>query len=288
MQVPSAGYSSSSSINAFFNIARTEGIRGLYAGFATSLAGLIVGPIYITVFEGSRSVLMNRFDATVLSPLISGFAGLTASAVAQTVAVPIDIVSSRRMVAGISHSSHAKSKTPFNIAKKLYNAEGILGFYRGYMASILVSLPTSSTMWGVFFALQPRVQKVVGFALQSIDSGGNRYQQYEKNSGNKSHSEWESLTPALLTSFITGGLAGGVAAFVSAPMDVIRTRLQVVEKAGSTIKTSGIQIFKNDGISGFWRGCGARSAALIPSTALLLTAYELLKRICVKDDYKWT
>jgi hypothetical protein len=98
------------------------------------------------------------------------------------------------------------------------------------------------------------------------------------------HARWASLVPALLTSMIGGGISGAVSAVATSPMDVVRTRLQVSERAGASLRSAAQNVLRESGPRGFWNGCTARMMGMVPSTALLLTSYELLKRLCLRDD----
>lgn len=83
--------------DAFRKILRYEGIRGLYKGFVVSSVSLAVGQVYISVYEIARQKLHTGY----LSESTRGFiAGGAASLVAQSMGVPIDIVSQKLMVQG--------------------------------------------------------------------------------------------------------------------------------------------------------------------------------------------
>ncbi|XP_048229348.1 S-adenosylmethionine mitochondrial carrier protein isoform X3 [Ricinus communis] len=78
---------------------------------------------------------------------------------------------------------------------------------------------------------------------------------------------------------VLGGLAGGFSAYLTTPLDVIKTRLQV---QGSTIRYNGWldamkRIWKIEGVKGMFRGSIPRITWYIPASALTFMAVEFLR-----------
>ncbi|KAJ6387170.1 hypothetical protein OIU78_016976 [Salix suchowensis] len=76
-----------------------------------------------------------------------------------------------------------------------------------------------------------------------------------------------------------GGLAGGFSAYLTTPLDVIKTRLQV---QGSIIRYSGgldaiRRIWMIEGVKGLFRGSVPRITWYIPASALTFMAVEFLR-----------
>lgn len=89
----------------------------------------------------------------------SNFAGgACASLVSQTIVVPLDIVSQRMMIDGQGRDVRQTRERPrgfLSVTKQVYRAEGLRGFYRGYMASIATYAPSSAIWWGTYGLLVP-------------------------------------------------------------------------------------------------------------------------------------
>jgi len=71
------------------------------------------------------------------------------------------------------------------------------------------------------------------------------------------------------------------------PADVIKTRLQVVARAGQTTY-SGVfdaakKIMAEEGFKAFWKGTGARVMRSSPQFGVTLLTYELLQRLFFVD-----
>lgn len=144
--------------DAFFKILRSEGVRGLYRGFMVNTFTLISGQAYITTYELVRKYVSQYSEDNTVKSLV---AGGSASLVAQSITVPIDVVSQQLMMQGQGqHLSRfrlnasaetAKSKKVFgqtrNIVAQIFAADGLRGFYRGYVASLLTYIPNSAVWW---------------------------------------------------------------------------------------------------------------------------------------------
>lgn len=146
-------------------IFKSEGIPGLYRGFWINSVQIISGVFYISTYEGVRHLLKGHKNE-----LRSLVAGGTASLVGQTIIVPFDILSQHLMVLGMNaHNTKSttyninplqidltRSKTAqlFQIAGEIYKRDGLIGFYRGYTASILAYAPNSALWWFFYHLYQ--------------------------------------------------------------------------------------------------------------------------------------
>jgi solute carrier family 25 protein 39/40 len=103
---------------------------------------------------------------------------------------------------------------------------------------------------------------------------------------------------------LAGATSGAVAAFITTPFDVGKTRQQVVRYAGVTsaiAKAANHQklpeelsmpqflwhIFKTQGVPGLFKGWGARCLKVAPACAIMISSYEIGKKMAggmnVKD-----
>lgn len=195
--------------DAFVKIYKYEGIRGFYKGFITNTFTILSGQIYATSYEMVRAMTSEYSNFT--RGLIAG--GM-ASFAAQTLTVPVDVISQKQMVQGQNASlqdtsiqnKHRQSnqrvivklKGPLEIIKSIWKENGIRGFYRGYLASLMTYAPSSSIWWASYGAYTG-----IFTDMAPLD------------------------TPKVLIQGISGPLAGITAAVATNPFDIIRTRLQV-------------------------------------------------------------
>jgi len=91
--------------------------------------------------------------------------------------------------------------------------------------------------------------------------------------------EKENLNP-----FVAGTIAGAPAAFACTPADVIKTRMQTLIKQNQT--SSNLinvtkSIYKNEGLSAFFKGGGWRVFRSSPQFGITLLAFEYLKNFSI-------
>ena len=76
---------------------------------------------------------------------------------------------------------------------------------------------------------------------------------------------------------ICGSFAGGVAAALTTPLDVIKTRL-MLHKTSIGVTTLVRNIIAEDGYKAFWKGIGPRTMWISAGGAIFLGVYELVKK----------
>ncbi|XP_073179698.1 solute carrier family 25 member 44 isoform X2 [Lepidochelys kempii] len=142
--------------DAFVKILRAEGAAGLYRGFLVNTFTLISGQCYVTTYELTRKYVSKYNNSNVVKSLV---AGGSASLVAQSITVPIDVVSQHLMMQREGESmgrfkvryQDCKRNMIFGQTKdilvQIFNADGLRGFYRGYVASLLTYIPNSAVWW---------------------------------------------------------------------------------------------------------------------------------------------
>lgn len=94
--------------------------------------------------------------------------------------------------------------------------------------------------------------------------------------------ESDSRLKKNLQSMISGVVSGGCAALVTCPLDVMKTRIQVQKLTGVNnfrLIELGGNIWRVEGIRGFYRGLGAILVALMPNWACFFTSYNELKNL---------
>ena len=213
----------SGTADAFHKVVRREGFRGLYKGFLFSSLGLISGQLYLTTYEIMRSYL-NDYSSEMKGLI----AGATATLVGQSVTVPIDIVTQIMMMQGqvvsgksrnyvvvknvdyiIPHKDTIKLRGAVSIVSEIFRKEGLRGLYRGYHVSLLTYAPHSALWWALYAGFYKRAME-----MQLFPSA-----------------------PIPLVQATCGVCSGLLAATVTNPLDVFRTRYQVCVNTPSSFYT---------------------------------------------------
>ncbi|XP_060924571.1 solute carrier family 25 member 44-like [Limanda limanda] len=247
--------------DAFFKILRAEGVRGLYRGFMVNSLTVVSGQAHITTYMLVRKYVSQYTEDNTMKSLV---AGGSASLVAQTFSVPIDVVSQQLMMQGQGahlsrfqlNSEAGKCKILFgqtrNIMSQIYAADGFRGFYRGYTASLITYIPNSAVWWPLYHFYAEQLSKLA-----------------------------PSDCPHLVLQGIAGPLASATASTVTNPMDVVRARVQV-EGRSSVIETFR-QLIKEEGYRGLTKGLTARIISSTPAAILMAVGFETLKKMSLRS-----
>ncbi len=78
--------------------------------------------------------------------------------------------------------------------------------------------------------------------------------------------------------FIAGTIAGAPSALLCTPADVIKTRIQTINKTNTSNKiiNTAFTIYKNEGFSAFWKGGGWRVLRSSPQFGITMIVYDFL------------
>ncbi|XP_030043899.1 solute carrier family 25 member 44 [Microcaecilia unicolor] len=249
--------------DAFLKILRTEGATGLYRGFLVNTLTLFSGQCYVTTYELTRKFVSRYSSNNTVKSLV---AGGSASLVAQSITVPIDVVSQHLMMQRRGESMgrfRVQSKVEGkrivvfgqtkDIIVQIFKADGPKGFYRGYVASLLTYIPNSAVWWPFYHFYAEQLSRL---APKDV--------------------------PHLLLQAVSGPLAAATAATLTNPMDVIRARVQVEGK--SSIIGTFRQLMVEEGPWGLTKGLSARIISSTPSTIVIVVGYETLKKLSLRPE----
>ncbi|KAK4987574.1 mitochondrial aspartate-glutamate transporter agc1 [Elasticomyces elasticus] len=236
------------SIDCFRKVVRNEGFTGLYRGVLPQLVG--VAPekaIKLTINDIVRGKFTNEHGGIWWAHEI--LAGGSAGACQVIFTNPLEIVKIRLQVAGeVAKQKGSERMGAMAIVRNL----GLRGLYKGASACLLRDVPFSAIYFPTYNHLK---RDVFGEGPQ-------------KKLG----------VMQLLTS---GAIAGMPAAYLTTPCDVIKTRLQVEARRGETAYTSlrhcAATVYKEEGLSAFFKGGAARVLRSSPQFAFTLAGYEVLQ-----------
>jgi len=223
--------------HCMFIVGKTEGVRGLYKGLGVNL--LWVNPekaIKLAVNDQARQYLgakQGSFLPLHYEMIAGGFAGFC-----QTIATtPMEFLKIQMQVSG--RNSGDVPITATQVARQLIREKGIGAVYRGYGATVIRDVPFSCMYFPLFAFLNSK----------GYDSSGAR--------------------PHPAHSLVCGLFSGMVASGFVTPLDVIKTRLQVLKRAEGEPTYNGFldaaaKIYKNEGIPAFFKGAIPRMIVVAP------------------------
>lgn len=252
---------------------KTDGIPGLYRGFGTVITGAIPARIiFLTALETTKVAAFQAVEPFKLSEptqaaIANGIGGMLASLCAQSVFVPIDVVSQRLMVQG--YSGHASYNGGLDVVRKVLKSEGVRGLYRGFGLSILTYSPSSAVWWASYGSSQRFIWSLLGHGTEKSEKG-----QPAPSQGR------------IVSVQAAGGIIAGVtASCITTPLDTIKTRLQVMghESKRPNARQVVKQLIAEEGWTGLYRGLGPRFVSMSAWGTSMILAYEYLKRLCAKE-----
>lgn len=300
---------------------QADGIRGLYKGFGTVAAGALPARIiYMSTLESSKQRVSQFASNYSLSPvttaaLASAIGGLTASLATQSVTVPMDVISSRMMIQGSrvsggeihqaqvggsststnctsssgsgsgglatarARASHSMARGmsqgrmysgPIDAIRQIIAAEGVRGLYRGLPASLMTYAPSSAIWWSSYSVYNRTIWDIADRTWPSLDQA-----------------DRSSVFAKSIQAF-AGLLAGTTSGALTNPLDVIKTRVQVLETTGSdgarpTVTNVAQQLWREEGAAGFLRGIGPRVTSVAVWGTSMVLCYEELKNLARKE-----
>lgn len=148
-----------------------------------------------------------------------------------------------------------RSPTIPSVMRAVFKTQGLLGFWHGQMGTLIRETGGSAAWFGSYEGVKILFRK------------------YDKSI--------EKIDEVKVWQQMLGGAAAGMSYnFMFYPADTIKSRMQTedVGKARTTFMSVGRELWAQQGLKGFYRGCGITVARSAPSSAIIFTIYETLRK----------
>ena len=234
---------------------RSGGFRGVYAGVGSALIGSAPGAaLFFVSYEGAKDVLRRaregrssgsngRRESGWMEPLEHVIAASTGEVAACAVRVPTEVVKQRAQALQGRGSLEVLQEILWR--RKKIGVRGVwMELYRGWAVTIMREVPFTVIQFPIWEALK---------------------QYRQRNTGHSSISALESGA--------FGSAAGAVAAALTTPLDVLKTRMMLArEKEGAWVM--GRRILRESGSRAFVSGMGPRVLWISAGGAIFLGSYQ--------------
>ncbi|KAA0718797.1 Solute carrier family 25 member 36-A [Triplophysa tibetana] len=235
-------------------ILEKEGPRSLFRGLGPNLVGVAPSrAIYFAAYSASKEKLNNVFDpdSTQVHMLSAGLAGFTAI----TATNPIWLIKTRLQLDARNRGERRMSA--FECFRRVYQSDGLRGFYRGMSASYA---GISETV--IHFVIYESIKRKL------LESKANANMDDEDETV-KDASDFVGMMLAAATSKTC-------ATSIAYPHEVIRTRLREEgSKYRSFFQTLNM-VVREEGYKALYRGLTTHLVRQIPNTAIMMCTYELV------------
>ncbi|PVU91605.1 hypothetical protein BB559_004052 [Furculomyces boomerangus] len=222
------------------------GFRGIYSGlFSAVLGSAPSASLFFLCYEYSKSIL-GKHSKPEYYPFVHMLSASIGETSACLVRVPTEVVKQRMQIGQYRTFSSAVSN--------IYWSEGALGFFKGYSNTIMREIPFACIQFPMYEYLKTIIHH------------------YRKREA----MPWEAG--------IAGSIAGGIAAAMTTPLDVVKTRVMVSSKNSENghvykgLFSSLRYIVKNEGWRALYKGIGPRVLWISIGGWIFLGVYEKAKK----------
>ncbi|XP_073304970.1 uncharacterized protein [Primulina huaijiensis] len=222
------------------------GVRGLYRGSVPAIIDQFSSHGLRTgIFEASKLALVNV--APTLSELqVQSIASVCSTFLGTAVRIPCEVMKQRLQAGLFSNVGEAIVGT--------WQQDGLGGFFRGTGVTLFREVPFYVAGIGIYAESKKAAQKIIERELEP----------------------WETIA--------VGALSGGLAAVLTTPFDVIKTRTMTAAPGRHvTLSMVAFSILHHEGPLGLFKGAVPRFFWIAPLGAMNFAGYELAKKAMDKN-----
>ncbi|KAL1966559.1 hypothetical protein VTN77DRAFT_4481 [Rasamsonia byssochlamydoides] len=261
--------------------------RGLYQGiWSVVLATIPSSGAFFTTYEGIKYALNSAsssspnpennllpFTHSLPTPVVHAIASSAAESVSCFILTPAEVLKQNaQMLTSRTPGMRGHNATLQVLAKFRHHPTRL---WRGYTALVARNLPFTGLQFPLFEHLRSRIVDWRKKRKAGVDFAGNQ------------QTETADIFERAGITAISAGLAGSVAAVVTTPIDVVKTRIMLAAGGSGSDQSSptaprrrpgalavGRDIYLQEGIKGLFRGGALRAGWTALGLGLYLSAYE--------------
>ncbi|ESW15670.1 hypothetical protein PHAVU_007G092200 [Phaseolus vulgaris] len=222
------------------------GRRGLYRGSIPAILGQFSSHGLRTgIFEASKLVLIN-FAPTLPELQVQSVASFCSTVLGTAVRIPCEVLKQRLQAGLFDNVGQAFVAT--------WEQDGLRGFFRGTGATLCREVPFYVAGMGLYAESKKVVERLLERELSALET------------------------------IAVGALSGGLAAVVTTPFDVMKTRMMTAQGRSVSMTLIAFSILKHEGPLGLFKGAVPRFFWIAPLGAMNFAGYELAKKAMNKNE----
>jgi solute carrier family 25 S-adenosylmethionine transporter 26 len=222
---------------------KAGGFRGIYKGVGSVVVGSAPGAAaFFSTYEAMKHSIPLHDQ---LAPVKHMLSASVAEVAACLIRVPTEVIKTRMQT-----SMYGASTSSFKAATLVLQHDGVRGFYRGFLTTIMREIPFTSLQFPLYEFLKYRLSKHL-----------DRKPLYAHEAA------------------VCGSIAGGTAAALTTPLDVLKTRVMLDLRDPSKQQVPSLpmrlrQIYVQEGAKALFAGVVPRTMWISAGGAVFLGVYE--------------
>lgn len=240
--------------------------------------------IYFTGYDSLRSnpqSPVHNYIPDAYAPLIAGSIARVAAA---SVISPIEMFRTRMQAATSGSGTGVFAETLTGL-RTMVHSQGYTSLWRGLTLTMWRDVPFSGIYWWGYEAVRDRLTDIRHPPHSRRDSRSK-----SRDSGNH--------TSTFVDSFVAGATSGAIASVITTPFDVGKTRQQVLHHEPAKVASTALRpeeqsmprfiyhIWKEEGMTGLFRGWVPRMLKVAPACAIMISSYEVGKKMAKRMNEK--
>ncbi|EEQ87646.1 hypothetical protein RJZ56_007332 [Blastomyces dermatitidis] len=219
-----------STLDGLRKIARNEGLLSLWRGLSPTLVMAIpANVIYFTGYDWLRydkKSPINRAFNDTYAPLVAG--GIARIAAASVIS-PIEMFRTRLQATSGTGTDHFKAT--LRQLHQMTQTQGYSSLWRGLTLTMWRDVPFSALYWWGYESVKTILSDMRVKTVPAAFFMPNHQHLHSGQRGASAHAHQDN-TMTFLDSFVAGATSGALAAFITTPFDVGKTRQQVFLHCG--------------------------------------------------------
>ncbi|KAF9525853.1 mitochondrial carrier domain-containing protein [Crepidotus variabilis] len=223
---------------------KAGGFVGMYKGIGSVFVGSAPGAAaFFSTYEFLKQKIPLRDNLAPFNHMLAASGGEVAACL---IRVPTEVVKTRTQTSAYGDLG----KSSFRAFRMVLSEEGVRGLYRGFRITVMREIPFTSLQFPLYEFLKSKLSQKIG-----------RKPLYAREAA------------------VCGSIAGGVAAALTTPLDVLKTRVMLDLRDPSKEKLPSLSgrlksIYAKEGMKALFAGALPRTLWISAGGAVFLGVYE--------------